>query len=671
MATRLAQAFVEISARDTRMRQQMGQTKRTISSNMASMAATARRAMAGVLGSLGVLGGGALFAQALRTMADFDDALVTIRGNLRLLGPEGAEAMAQIEEKARELGATTRFTASQAVDAMNQLALAGFKVDEIMGAIPNVLNLATAANLDIATAASISAEAMKQFGLEASNLDRVNDALLSGQTRSLNTVQTLGEALQGVGSISNQLGVELEFVVGALALMGNQGVRGQQAGTALARMFGALLGDSEPVTEALAELGINMDDFITSSGQLKNVVELMNRLGEATPAQMFAIFGQRGRMINALFAETRNSGKQAGEAIRDMGDAIRSDAGLAAEVAEARMDTLVGKTKEMISAAEALALQVGEVLTPALKDFVDVLTEAVRLLKEFFKASTEQNPRGSLFKIQVTGEGAGTVEVGGTHGREPATFGGPEESGDPARSAENFRRGQELGRMLLDPEHRRNIRERQEAERKAKEASEKRLQAEMVATRAAELRATGAFSEAEARKQAEAEAEAGKLGADGRPGGIPGLLFKTLDAAEREAKNFLKRNFGVDDPSSLVKLRGGTPDLPKDARREAAQELLDKGLLVGPPKRDPNLDRILAELPRAPEDEEPIMRPAFTALEGLAKAIQEEQFEAAKRRLEEDQLEEIKGIRGLEVEELAALKNIERNTKNSGAARAG
>jgi len=177
----------------------------------------------GAAGAIGVA------KSMLTTMGNFQESM----NKVGAISKASATEMKALEDSARSLGATTRFSASEVADGMSFMAMAGFQVNEIVGAMPNVLNLATAASVDMATAADISSNILTGFGLKTSELAMANDVLVTAMTNSNVDLRMLGESMKYVGPVASGLGVSFTQTAAAIALMGNAGIQGSMSGTAL------------------------------------------------------------------------------------------------------------------------------------------------------------------------------------------------------------------------------------------------------------------------------------------------------------------------------------------------------------------------------------------------------------------------------------------------------
>ena len=192
------------------------------------------------------------FGSSVATAADFEQAMARVGA---VSGATG-EDFERLTQQAKELGAKTQFSASQAAASQESLARAGFKTNEIISAMPGLLNMAAAEGMDLANAADIAASAIAGFGLDASEAGRVADVLAKTSAASNTSIALLGESLKYVAPIAKGLGFSIEQVNAMLGVMANAGIKGSQAGTALKSAFQRLSAEPKQTAAALELLGI-------------------------------------------------------------------------------------------------------------------------------------------------------------------------------------------------------------------------------------------------------------------------------------------------------------------------------------------------------------------------------------------------------------------------------
>ncbi|MBQ3655203.1 MAG: phage tail tape measure protein, partial [Synergistaceae bacterium] len=190
---------------------------------------------------------------------------------------EDAKAFKALQEQARQLGRDTQFTAVQAAQSQENLARAGFAANEIIAAMPGLLDMAAAEGMDLATAADIMASSLRGFGLEASDAARVSNILAQTSAASNSSIVGLGESLKYVAPVAKGLGVSIEETNAMLGIMANAGIKGSQGGTALRAAFVRLSKEPKAVAKALAQLGISARD---AKGNFRDMPELMQALSK-------------------------------------------------------------------------------------------------------------------------------------------------------------------------------------------------------------------------------------------------------------------------------------------------------------------------------------------------------------------------------------------------------
>ena len=282
-----------------------------------------------------------------------------------------------MKAKAEELGASTIFTASQVADGMNAMAMAGLSAEQSMNGIGASLNLASIGMITVEQASLIATRAMNGFGLSSEDMNRISDVLAKTITSSALTITELGSALEKVSAVATTFGLSIEETSGALGVLGDAGRVGAEAGTQLKIVLSRLAGNKE-AKKYLDELGISIYDasgnilpFIT---QLRNVKVELDKLPEsARNIKMNEIFGSEAIVSANILLKNID---ELDSKINDLGDSF----GFASEKAKDMMDNLSGDFKEFNSALEGLIINLGEGLSPALRDILDNATEFLQSL---------------------------------------------------------------------------------------------------------------------------------------------------------------------------------------------------------------------------------------------------------------------------------------------------
>jgi TP901 family phage tail tape measure protein/lambda family phage tail tape measure protein len=290
------------------------------------------------------LAGGAFIFGAVRNMAAFSESIAVVRAVTKAT----AEQFEELETRARDLGRTTRFTATEAADAMVLLARAGLSVDETMTAVGDTLLLAQAGSLAMAEAADITASSMRGFGLEAEEVARITDVLTETANSSNTNVSQLGQSLKFVAPIARGLGQQIEITNAALGTLADAGLKGTLAGTGLRRVLAELASPGRELQDILTEAGLIMEDVDPKVVGLTNALEALKLAGFDT-GDALEVFGQRG---GPAFAVLVNNIPK----IRALEKALMNSGGEAKRVAGIMDRTLFGALKRAQAAIESLNL---------------------------------------------------------------------------------------------------------------------------------------------------------------------------------------------------------------------------------------------------------------------------------------------------------------------------
>ena len=313
-----------------------------------------------------------LGAVAVKTAADFDSSMSQVAA---VSGASGDD-LERLRDKAREMGAQTQFSASEAADAMNYMAMAGWKTEDMLGGVEGIMNLAAASGEDLAAVSDIVTDGLTAFGLSAQDSGRMADVMAAASSNANTNVSMLGESYKYCASTAGAMGYSLEDVTESLGLMANAGVKGSQAGNTLKN---AMINLAKP-TDAMAATMKQYNISITNSdGSMKSwnevVANLRTSLGGLSEAEQTAavatLFGKEATagmlsVINAAPAD-----------IEKLNGAILNSSGSAKEMAETMQDNLNGQLKELQSQLSELAISIGEVLMPVIRSIVEHLKGVV------------------------------------------------------------------------------------------------------------------------------------------------------------------------------------------------------------------------------------------------------------------------------------------------------
>ena len=281
-----------------------------------------------------------------------------------------------LSEKAKEMGATTKFSASEAADAFTYMAMAGWKTESMLDGIDGIMQLAAASGEDLATTSDIVTDALTAFGLQASDSSHFADILAAASNNANTNVSMLGESFKYVAPVAGALGYSAEDTSIALGLMANSGIKASQAGTALRTAMSNLVKPTSEMAMVMDQYGIsitdaegNMKPFMTVMADLR---EKMGGLDEATQAAAAStLFGKEA--MSGMLAIINASD----EDFNKLTDSIYNADGTAAQMAETMQDNLTGQLTILKSALEGLAISFGEILIPYLTKAVQWLTGVI------------------------------------------------------------------------------------------------------------------------------------------------------------------------------------------------------------------------------------------------------------------------------------------------------
>ena len=308
---------------------------------------------------------------AFKTAVDFDDSMRRVQA---VSGATGEEFDA-LRKQALDLGATTAFTASQAAEGMQYLAMAGLDTNEILEATPQMLSLASAGAMDLGTAADIATNVLSGFNLQVSDLAHVSDVLAQAAASSNTSVTQLGHAMAYVGPVASSAGLSIEETTAAIQVLSNAGIQGTMAGTALRGALSNLLSPTTEAEKVLAAYGLTAEDV---NPEVHSLAEIVDTLGGAglTTADAMKLFGDRaGPAMLALL-------KAGGKGIEDYTKQLQNADGAAARMAETMEGGAGGAMREMQSAIEGLSISFGDLIAEALMPLIGTVRDLAAWLTD-------------------------------------------------------------------------------------------------------------------------------------------------------------------------------------------------------------------------------------------------------------------------------------------------
>lgn len=320
-------------------------------------------------------------AMALKTTADFDAGMSEVKA---ISGATGTE-FKQLETKAIQMGAKTKYSATEAASAFKYMAMAGWDTNDMLSGISGVMNLAAASGEDLATTSDIVTDALTAFGLSAKDSSHFADILAQASSRSNTNVGLMGETFKYVAPVAGALGYSAEDCAVAIGLMANSGVKASQAGTALRSLFTRLAKPTDTVAAAMEKYNITLTD---ANGNMKPLSTLMSEmrdrfsgLSEAQKANLAAtLAGQEG--MSGLLAIVNSSDDD----FKNLTDSINNADGASERMAKTMQDNLKGSFTIFKSTVESAAISIGKKLTPEVRKFVDTGTNLVKKFNDMSDA---------------------------------------------------------------------------------------------------------------------------------------------------------------------------------------------------------------------------------------------------------------------------------------------
>lgn len=316
----------------------------------------------------------------------------------------------KLSQQAVDLGAQTAFSSSEAATGMENLASAGFTVNEITEAMPGMLNLAASSGEDLANSADIAASTLRGFGLAANQAGHVADVLAKNAADTNAAVADTGLAMKYIAPVAQSAGWSLESVTAAIGLMSNAGVKGEQAGTTLRGALTNLMNPSDVAAKSMKSIGFSAYD---AQGKMKPLSQIVGELSSKTANLSNK---QRDQVIATIMGTESLSGmqvllKDGKSSLDQMTTSLQNSNGAADEMAKTMQDNTKSSIEQMTGSLETAAITVQKMLAPSIKEAADKVTE---LANDF--AKLDSNTQGTILKIAGVAAAAGPVikAVGGT-----------------------------------------------------------------------------------------------------------------------------------------------------------------------------------------------------------------------------------------------------------------
>ena len=366
---------------------------------------------------------------AVKTAADFEAAMSEVGA---ISGASG-EDMAKLTAKAKEMGATTAFSASESAEAMKYMAMAGWKTADMTEGIAGIMNLAAASGENLAATSDIVTDGLTAFGMAAKESGRFADVMAATSSNANTNVALMGETFKYCASTAGAMGYSIEDISVAIGIMGNAGIKGSMAGTTLKNTIANLAKPTDAQAAVMKKLGISLTD---SSGNMKSFAEVMDNLRssfsglseteKAAAATTLAGKESMAGLLTIVNASTEDFDK--------LTAAINGSSGTAEEMAAKMLDNLNGQLTLLKSAVEGIAITIGNKLMPYVKTTVSWAQKAADYINNLNDAQLDNiikwagiaaaiGPAIMVFGKVVTAVGT-AQRIFGTITKTIANFGG-------------------------------------------------------------------------------------------------------------------------------------------------------------------------------------------------------------------------------------------------------
>lgn len=369
-----------------------GEKLKTVGDNISNAGTKLLPVTAGVVG---------LGTAAVKTAADFDSAMSKVAA---VSGAAGSD-LESLRDKAREMGEKTKFSASEAAEAMNYMAMAGWKAEDMLSGIEGVMNLAAASGEDLAATSDIVTDALTAFGLTAADSGHFADILAAASSNANTNVSMMGETFKYCAPVAGALGFSAEDTAEAIGLMANAGIKSSQAGTALRTIMNNLSGDVKICGSAIGEVTVATTN---ADGSMRDLSDI---LADCRTAFAGLTESEKAQAAESLVGKNAMSGflalMNAGEGdIEKLSSAIADCDGTAAGMAETMQDNLAGQLQILKSQLEELAISFGELLMPAVRMIVGWIQKFVDWLN-----SMDEGTRKVIVTIALVAAAIGPVLI--------------------------------------------------------------------------------------------------------------------------------------------------------------------------------------------------------------------------------------------------------------------
>lgn len=319
-------------------------------------------------------------ATSVKAGMDFDKSMSQVAATMGTT----VEEIDELREFAQEMGRTTAFSATQAADALNYMALAGYDAETSMSMLPNVLNLAAAGSIDLAAASDMITDAQSALGLSLEDTTEMVDKMAKASSKSNTSVAQLGEAILTVGGTAKNIKGGTTEIATVLGILADNGIKGAEGGTALRNILNSLTAPTNDAANLMHNLGLSIFDAEGNMRSMNDIfIDLRESMDDMTQEGKMSVistlFNARDmKSANALLANV-------GDRFEELSGYIEDANGAAQAMAETQLDNLAGDITLFQSALEGAKIAVSDSLTPTIREFVQFGTDGLSKLTEGFK----------------------------------------------------------------------------------------------------------------------------------------------------------------------------------------------------------------------------------------------------------------------------------------------
>ena len=375
---RLAKTYDKVK----KSQEELAKVSAALEQNNAAISQT-KTQLAGTLGTLAALGG-AIYAGPVKKAAEFEAQMSTVKA----ISNASADDMKRLSEEAKHMGATTQFTAVEAGKALEYMAMAGWKTDQMLGGLPGIMNLAAASGEDLGQVSDIVTDALTAFNMTADQSGRFADVLAQASSNANTNVSMMGSTFQKVAPVAGALGYSVEDMSLGIGLMANASIKAEVAGTSLKTALANMAKPTKQMQAYMDKYGISLTNADGSMKTFREVIDnLRSSLGGLSESEQVAaataIFGKESfagmlAIVNASDAD-----------FKKLSDSVNNAAGAAERMAQIKLDNFEGKVTLLKSAFEGLQIALGDALLPTFTQGAEKAAELISKLTEFINANPE------------------------------------------------------------------------------------------------------------------------------------------------------------------------------------------------------------------------------------------------------------------------------------------